>query len=903
MPGSASDANWDRLHDLFSRALELPPEQRNDFIAGECRYQPELAQEVLSLLACDVGTGASPLTNAMNRILSDASHERRLARIGRTIGAYRISALIGHGGVGTVYLGERADDRYSAKVAIKVVDSAALHPDLGLRFRAERQILASLDHGNIARLIDAGETENARPYLVMEYVEGKAFDVYCDEQQLSLDERLELFLQLCAAVQYAHQHLIIHRDLKPANVLVTSDGVPKLLDFGIAKLLAPSDALPVIALTRVNDRLLTPKYASPEQILGQPVTTATDVYSLGTLLYELLTGLHPFGLAPAPSQFDLERLIASSDALTPSAGLQLLIDGAAGERHENLTRIAAARQLNPQRLAQRLAGDLDAICLRALNKEPQHRYRSVEQLAADVRRHLSNRPVTARQRTWLYCAERFLRRHTLGVAAVAACIGIVIAFAIATSVQAHRIAIERDRAALEGNRAEAVSAFMLDVFETTHLSASKDHEVTARELLDHAAQRIDNELEEQPEVQARLTEAIGQSYNRLGYYARAVTYLNRALQFRQRHSQPDNAALVTLLLKLATAQRENGQLGDAGNTLRTASELMERHEQRNGPERARLTAATGRLYLDQGDWRGAEKALTDGVMLMREAQEIEPFELVVALSELAAVEMWKGDFLAAERMAREAVRISSERLSELHPERVSTEFQLAELLAVRGTADEEAASLLERVLKARRALYGENSRVADALDILARIRERHGKAEEAEQLLRQALEIQKRSLGPDHFLVGYQHTSLGVLLLRRGRPRAAEQEIRAALEIYRKSLSADHQFIASAEHVLGEALIAQSRCAQAEQILLTARARWQRSAAPPWRVARTTSALGEAVYRQNRAGEGERLLIDGYNGVTSDPAATPEARAVARNRLIRFYTDMGHPEKIPRGHT
>ena len=602
MLGTASHARWDRLDDLFSRALELPAQQRENFIRHACPDDPDLAQEALSLLACDVGSATSPLTKALCGEIDATAHRRRLALIGRKIGAYRLTALLGHGGVGTIYLGEREDEQYSARVAIKVVDSAALHPDLGLRFRNERQILANLDHGNIARLIDAGQTEDAHPYLVMEYVEGKSVDVYCDEQRLTIDQRLHLFLQLCSAVHYAHQHLVIHRDLKPPNVLVRADGVPKLLDFGIAKLLAIDAATPpAVVLTRVNDRLFTPKYASPEQILGLPVTTATDVYSLGTLLYELLTGLHPFGNAPIPSQLELERLISRSDPLPPSAAIQHIIESAAGEPHENLARIAAARQLSAQRLAQRLAGDLDAICTHALRKEPQHRYASVEQLANDIRRHLTHRPVTARRRTWFYRSARFVRRHALGVAAFMICTAIVIAFAVTTSVQAHRIAIERDRATLESNRAAVVSRFMEDVFATTYPVTSDRGEITARELLDRAAQRIDNELQQEPEVQALLMEAIGQSYHRLGNHARAVTYLDRALQLRQHQARTDDKALVALLLKLATAQREDGQLGYAGNTLGEASRVVERLGQPHEPERARVLAARGRLHLDQGD--------------------------------------------------------------------------------------------------------------------------------------------------------------------------------------------------------------------------------------------------------------------------------------------------------------
>ncbi|HKQ84489.1 MAG TPA: protein kinase [Steroidobacteraceae bacterium] len=898
MPGNAPDAQWTRIQDLFVRALELPKEHRGDFIAHECPNEPELAQEVLSLIACDLGTGTGPITNAMGNAIEDTTRERRSAMVGEKIGAYRITAVLGHGGTGTVYLGERADDQYSAKVAIKLVDSAAIHPEMRMRFRAERQILANLNHPNIARLIDAGETDDDRPYLVMEYVEGRTAEVYCDQHRLSIDDRLELFLKVCAAVQYAHQNLVVHRDLKPANVLVTADGTPKLLDFGIAKLLDAGSTGVAQALTRMNDRLLTPEYAAPEQILGQAVTTASDVYALGTVLYELLTGMRPFLVPSSTTQLELERLICISDPLRPSAAIKRAIehpiDTSAGA-HD----IAAARDSSPERLMRRLSGDVDAICMRALRKEPQHRYSSVEQLADDVRRYLAHEPVIARQGNWFYYSNRFVRKHAFGVSAATTLILFVVVFAVVMSLQAQRIAAERDRATQERSRAETVSSFMLDVFGAADPFISQGREITARELLDQAARRIDSGLAQQPEVRVQLLEAIGQAYGRQGYYGRAVDHFERARQLRQRLPQTDNAAQVNLLIELAKAQRSDGRLAAANTTLHTAEELLNRSKRQSGIARARLVAALGRLYLDQSDWRSGEKYLTESVALIRSSAAQEPFELVDILRDLSSAQFWKGDVAIAEKTMREAVTIARARLPELHPSRVLAEGVLAELLANSGRANEEAAELLQRVLRARRSLYGEvNSDVADTLDVLAKLRTQQGKWQEAEQLFRQALSIQERALGPDHFLVGYQHNSLASFLLMRHEPTAAEQEARMALHIYAKALPADHQYVAFAEHVLGEALIAERRYREAEQILVAARDRWTRAGAPAWRIGRTMSALGDAVYRQQRTEEAEQLLIQGYRDVASDPGATAEARARTRERLVNFYRATGQSEKI-----
>ena len=327
--------------------------------------------------------------------------------------------MLGRGGAGTVFLGERADKQFSGKVAVKVVDRAQA-ADLGMRFRAERQILASLNHPNIARLIDAGETEDGQPYLVMEYVEGQPLDQYCDERRLDLRKRLKLFIDICAAVQYAHQNLIIHRDLKPANILVTAEGTAKLLDFGIAKLLHNGNGSNTASeLTRMNERLLTPEYASPEQIIGGAITTASDVYSLGIVLYRLLTGLRPYDLSGATSQLEMERSVCVADPPRPSANVQHAMQSAPAKDEQPIAALALSRGMSPERLRRRLVGDLDAIVMRALRKEPQHRYSSVERLVADIRNYLENEPVQARQGNWIYYTQRFVRRHTTAVAASA----------------------------------------------------------------------------------------------------------------------------------------------------------------------------------------------------------------------------------------------------------------------------------------------------------------------------------------------------------------------------------------------------------------------------------------------------------------------------------------------------
>ena len=454
---------WQRLNELFFHAARLQGAERQAFIARETLGEPELEREVLALLERGDERKSGPPTRTLGGGLALAPRDERLL-VGRVIAKYQLVSVLGRGGAGTVFLGERADRQFSGKVAVKVVDRSAA-ADLGMRFRAERQILASLNHPNIARLIDAGETDDGQPYLVMEYVEGQPLDQYCDERKLDLRKRLKLFIDICAAVQYAHQNLIIHRDLKPANILVTADGTAKLLDFGIAKLLNHGNGSNTVSeLTRMNERLLTPEYASPEQIIGGAITTASDVYSLGIVLYRLLTGLRPYDLSGAASQLEMERSICVADPPRPSANVQRAMQSGAAEGEQPIAALALARSVSPERLRRRLVGDVDAIVMRALRKEPQHRYSSVERLVADIRHYLDNEPVQARQGNWVYYTQRFVRRHTTAVVASVGFLMFLTAVAVVMSIQRQSIAAALERATHDRERAEQVSDFMLDVF-------------------------------------------------------------------------------------------------------------------------------------------------------------------------------------------------------------------------------------------------------------------------------------------------------------------------------------------------------------------------------------------------------------------------------------------------------
>src|SRR5713226_2975567 len=431
---------WQRVKEIFADAQERNPSERAAFLEEVCAADESLHREVESLLAAAESEAAGD-----GSVAASAEHSRlEDAMIGRRVGAYRVIQRIGRGGMATVYLASRADEQYEKQVAIKILLPELGSDELLRRFRNERQTLAKLDHPNIVKLLDGGSTDEGLPYLVMDYVQGVPIDKYCDNHKLSTEERLRLFCQVGAAVQCAHQNLIVHRDLKPSNILITEDGSPKLLDFGISKVLQPHNGSSV---TQTLSRRMTPAYASPEQVKGEVVTPATDIYSLGVVLYELLTGHRPYKLKQQ-TPAEVERAICEQEPEKPSTAVNRvetedLPDGTTFSKSPDF--VSASRGGQPEKLRRRLSGDLDNIVLMALQKEPERRYVSVEEFSQDIQRHLQHRPVKARPSTVEYRASKFVRRHKTEVIAVAVAAFILLG-AIGFAVFEERRAAEKEQA-------------------------------------------------------------------------------------------------------------------------------------------------------------------------------------------------------------------------------------------------------------------------------------------------------------------------------------------------------------------------------------------------------------------------------------------------------------------------
>jgi serine/threonine protein kinase len=481
-----SGERWRQVKEVLHATLERDDSERAAFLEQACGPDDELRREVESLLKSYQQAG--DFLDAPAAPVIEPAPPPGDPLIDSLVGRYRLVGKIGHGGMGTVYRAVRADEQFDFQVAIKLISRGMDTDFIVSRFRNERQILASLDHPHIARLLDGGATVDGLPYFVMEYIEGQPLHVWCDERKLSISERLKLFRQVCSAVQYAHQNLIVHRDLKPSNILVTEDGSPKLLDFGIAKILSLELAKHTIDPTLSIYRMMTPEYASPEQARGEAITTASDVYSLGVLLYELLTGRRPYRIhARAPQE--IEQAICGSQPERPSTAVNRVEEVKGVKVTPEL--ISETREGTPDKLRRRLRGDLDNIVLMAMRKEPQRRYASAEQLSEDIRRHLEGFAVRARADAFWYRAGKFIGRHTAGVAAALLVVLALIAGIIATSYQAHVANIERARAEHRFNEVRSLANAMM--FEVHDKIAQLPGSTPARELIvGKALEYIDN---------------------------------------------------------------------------------------------------------------------------------------------------------------------------------------------------------------------------------------------------------------------------------------------------------------------------------------------------------------------------------------------------------------------------
>lgn len=785
---------------LFEAAVESDPADIDQFLEDSAPDDPQLRAEVRSLLDAHALPGATLQAPISDELFAAAT--RSIDWNGVRVGAYVVQRQIGVGGMGAVYEAVRADEQFEKRVAIKFL-RRSVESKLALqRFRYERQILANLSHPNIAALLDGGVTADGQPFFVMEYVDGAPITSWCDQQRLGLRQRLVLFLQVCAAVQHAHQNLVVHRDLKPGNILVTPDGTVKLLDFGIAKLLREGEGTDQLPPTQGGARVFTPEYASPEQVRGMPVSTASDVYALGVILYELLTGRRPFRL-DGELLAEIERIVATESPPRPSTMVTNASAAAMGMR-------------STARVRARLTGDLDAIVLTALRKEPDQRYGSADRFASDLRAYLDGMPVAARPEGIAYRTIKFLRRRRIEISAAALVALSLLAGIVMTTRQAHSAEVAR-------NRATSVLGFVTNMLGAADPGAL-GRDVTVREVLDTAAVRADT-LASSPDLEAGIREVIGNTYLALGEYGAALGQYHHALSLRSRINNGGDYPTGILLTKISGAEEFSGNYPIADSIISVADTMLRRTAKPDDPELVSVIDARARLMDELGQLEEAASLQRKALEWRQENTPEDQETITYSYNNLAVALGQLGHAEEAESLHALAVESARRAFGPEHPVVAGAmgahAFSL-ELLH----KDREADSIYDLVVRMRHKLLGpEHPDYAWTLMNSAQLQIRLGNAPKAARQAREILALRDNSIPESHPTIAAALQILGLAMGQLDSLGLEERYLTESLALRRKTLPEDHWLIASGEGVLGEHYVRTNQFAKAEPLLLHSEAR------------------------------------------------------------------------------
>jgi serine/threonine-protein kinase len=898
MPTLLTSRDWIRLQEIFDAAVELHGEARSNYLDGACAETADLRPRVELLIASfEADTKLGGLVEAAaSRALNVA-----LPALGGRVGPYRITAILGRGGMGVVYRATRDDAEYEKDVAIKVAALSSLTSDFRERFLRERQILANLDHPHIARLLDGGTTTDGLPFVVMEYVPGKPIDAFCADAALDRRSRVRLMVTVARAVDYAHQHLVVHRDLKPDNILVSAGGEPKLLDFGIAKALDLEAKGILGAQTIDGTRLMTPDYASPEQVRGQAITTATDVYQLGILLFQLLTGSRPF--KPTASMGELERAICESIPPKPN-----------------------------------LDADLDRILLHSLEKEPTRRYTSAGALADDLERYLNGYPVHARSSSWTYLTAKFARRHRLGVAAASLFLLLLASFGVGMAILA-RLASQQARIANQ------TTAFLLGLFEANDPEQGRGDKITARELLDKGAAHLNDSADQDPVIQVRLLDSMGTIYNALGASDKAKEMLEKSLRLRLERLPKDDVAESDTLARLADVETDLSHYDQAiqlnqralaayrrrfGNKLggederipirlaRISSDYWEQDKmpQAEAYEREALELST--RLVGRHDPRTLEMIGDLGTIVDLEGKaiEAEPYynEFLSAEQALSPQNLpnlglaWNyngwlhyrlGRFAESEQEMRNALALRIRAYGEKHPVTAGAKTSLAYILLDRNKAD-EALTLATEAKETVVNLYGPTHReTAFAEDSLGLALLAKGRTAAARQQFESALNARLILLPPNHMQIGKTWMFLAMVDFAAADLPLAAEESRKSIEIMQRAYGPHgHPQLAEFDAVMLEILAAQHKLPEAEEFGKQSVARF-RQILPPRnpRLAAILSGLSWALYRDGKLDQAVPLLREALSIDTETYGPTQYQTAQVGIRLAACLFASGRRQE------
>jgi len=840
---------WKTIKKIFSETIEQPVSQQAQFLKNACKGNIELEKRITEMLSAESTHGKKDLFDeAVSSQVSSILNKQFGIEIGSRVGSYKIEALIGQGGMGKVFLGNRVDESFKQKVAIKVIDGQNINQESIQRFELERQILANFDHPNIARLIDGGTTKNGMPYIVMEYVEGETITEYCQSNNKTIEERLHLFSQVGHAINYAHQNLVIHRDIKPSNILVTASGEIKLLDFGIAKLQA-KDEEKNLEITQEQQRIFTPSNASPEQLIGQPITTRTDVYELGALLYHLLTDQSLF-CSDSKIRTNLEKAIIEKTPQKPS----------------NIVKLSLMS--DPHSLSfsdKKIKVDLDTITLKALKKDPQRRYQSAKELVEDIERFVRDFPIQARTDSVFYQVQKFMTRNKALSASLMASIMAIIVFVLVISYQNFEIKKQKQIAVQEALVANHVVEFMIEIFDSANPDSHQGDVQSAEDLLQTASESLED-LTQSKAIKDRLSITIGRSFQKMGKFKRALPLLEEAIDRENSGSEKDRRALAKNLYRLGDLYAELieddkaivaleesiaiytklfadyqkaedeiemsfplvslgsifsilGKFEDAKQLDLQALEITIRHLGEEHFQVGEIYSSLGHVHRNLGEYEAALEALNKGLSIVRKVQGEESLQSAHSLNQLASTLFQLKRYREGLSLAKQALVIRERIHQEPHPEIAASLGMVANLLVKLGK-HEEAVSYRKKSIDILKSIFGdEHAYIGISFSSLAGIMFEKNDLKKAKDFYQKSLIILRKVMPKGNFNIATPLIGLGKILNKKGEFEQAKIFLEEGYQTSKNGLPAGHKHIAIGAEHLADALVRLGEYSKANQYL------------------------------------------------------------------------------------
>lgn len=751
------NSSWEKVETIVDRALELPANERERYISEKCGKNKQLKGEVTQLLESIFNSEGwlddpGKYKKAFYEHISDdmQSIPSTNSLIGQNVGAYTIREKIGEGGMGAVYRAQRTDGEFEHEVAIKIIRHSRATDDNIKRFKREQRILAGLNHPGIARLFDGGVTDDGAPYIVMEYINGTAIDQFCNEQNCSINQKISLFQQVLEAVRYAHENLVIHRDLKPANILVNEAGEIKVLDFGISKLLEQEE---VSDITQTGARLLTPRYAAPEQITQANITTSTDLYALGIVLYELLSGTSPYELK-GTSSYEIEQAVIHRDPPKPSS------------------------RAKTEKIQKTLKGDLNAIILKAIQKDPDLRYRVSNEFIEDLNNYKNGLPVSARTSSVHYRAKKFIGRHKFGIAAAFFFLVLSAGFTI---LHTSRITQERNNARLEAQKATQIKNLLSDILQQQDPFAQPNRNITLAEILDEGVQDIENGLEHQPEIKAELLGLLGDNHASLGNFKKGEKLVKKALAlYNPDQLQSALQTYINNLGRLGRIQYRTGRFNEAESSYFEALELVKHEYGEDSPQITYLYSGLAGIYREKGQLLKTEQFYKRAIALADSTQKLA---LATSLGNLAIAYRDQGQFDKALSLHKQSLKLEHQVHDTLHPDLASAYNNIAFTYQQKGDFP-KADSLHQIALSMRRKLFPpDHHHIASSLVRLGLLKIKQFHTREAEQYLKEGYDILSSKLPNEHWQV---LSAKGGLAVSRAMQGKFENNVPIVEEVYQK---------------------------------------------------------------------------------------------------------------------